>query len=314
MTYKNKISFSLLVCKTFALLLLLILNTKDSKAQDNTATKNIQPSVMFVPLLKTGESYRTVFEENRFVRTAQTIIANEFLQRNYPIVDFREKLNKKIESDQISEENLQSIAQEILDNQLADIIVRYDGAFYNEAGNHYCDINLNAVHTATGKTLSSERGASRDINYFDGEYMVDDALGKMADSFFNTLQNQMAEITANGLPISIEITINQASSINFNSDIGDDFDTLSDLLDDFFRQNAHKNYASCTDQTADKYSCDDIRIPLKQADQPNIPHTSKDLVRQLRKHFGKTYGIHFQLDASPKNKIYLTLCGTQKCP
>lgn len=280
------------------------------------AQSNVQPSIMVVPNKKGAESYRTIIENNQYIRSAISIVNQAFLERDFRTIDFITNFQTLREDQIIENTNQKSIEQTIAENTNADIIVKVDAMMKRNSLGNYVEIILSAIDRQTSQNLSTLPCTSGEWNSTDFNILANNALQKKdnscLDNFLEMMQGQFTDIRKNGRPIKISITYNAASDYNGDSDVGDDFDVLSDLIQDFLLANAFNQYARCPIKNATKYECDDFRIPLKNPKNPELPYDANDILRAFRKHFGKNYGINCRGSVNGSS-LNITICGSEKC-
>lgn len=274
--------------------------------------QNVQPSVMVVPLKKKGESYRIIIEDNKFIRTAIGKMDEFFLSRDFRTVDFLQHY-QTIKNDAIIEKpNQTSIEQRIAENTNAEIIVYIDAEYIVDGRDKFVNVTLKAIDSHTAQVMSSAEGASMHGSFDDPELYIKKAIESCAENFLNTMNTQFADILENGRPTKISITLHPESDYNFNSEINDDFDELTDILSDFFKNAAFKNYARCPIKVKTKFECDDFRIPIRDPENPNLPYDINDTFRSFRKFLGKNYKIYCT-GGMIGGTLRITICGSKKC-
>jgi len=284
--------------------------------QNVYAQNNIQPSIMVVPWKKEGESYRKIIEEKQHVRSATSIINQAFLERGFRTIDFMVHYQTMKEDRILENANQQSIEQTVAENTNADIIVRVDGNMNHNSLGGYAEIILAAIDRQTSQNLSNQTCTSGEFRSAGFELLAKNALqnknNSCLDNFLEMMQTQFIDIRKNGRPLKVSITYHEDSDYNGDTDIGDDFDVLSDLLKGFFLENAHNRYVRFSIMTATKFECDDFRIPLRDPENPDYPYDASNILSKFRKHFGKKYGIYCS-GSLKGGSLNITICGSQKC-
>jgi hypothetical protein len=109
--------------------------------------------------------------------------------------------------------------------------------------------------------------------------------GGKLESFFSLLGNEFAKIRETGRTISVKIEVAATSSHKLDEEVGDDFDLLSDLITDWVKKNAYKNYVHTQGNSATLLYFDEVKIPLRDEEGNNydINEFSKKLYKFLRR-------------------------------
>lgn len=280
------------------------------------AQDNVQPSVMVVPLKKQGESYRDLIESNHYIRSAITLINQKFLEKGFRTTDFLMNYQLLQEKRILESGNSTSIEQQVAENTNADIIIRVDAEMHQNGLGHFVEINLQAIDRQTGQNLSSIKCSSieYDTNSFEtlAKEALEDKKQSCLDNFLNIMDQQFKSIQEKGLPVSISITYSEDSDINGESLIDEiNFITLSEIMSDYFKEQALNNYAHCRSNSSTNFVCNDFRIPLKDP-KTDLPYDVSNVLSKFRKHFGKTYGIYCTGSINGTS-LKITICGHQKC-
>jgi len=278
---------------------------------------NVQPSVMVVPFKTSDQTYQSIIENDRARRIAIAKVDEYFLARDFRTINFLQHLNSVNEDQILESNNQQSLEQQIAKNTNADVIVYIDAGYKNYRASdgqqvYVVNMTLSAIDVQSAQTLSAAEGESKVGSFDDPEFYMKSAIDAIGDNFLNRLNKQFGDIVKNGRPMKLSITISTSSSIDLFTEIGDDYDVLMDVLEDYFKETAFNNYMRCPIKVQTKYECDDFRIPLKDPDNPQMNYTASDYYRELRKFLRK----EFQLFTKPTiigSNLRVTICGTEKC-
>lgn len=295
---------------SFCICFLVLLHTLINGQQ------NVQPSVMVVPFKTSDQSFQNIIESNRSLRVAIAKVDEYFLSRDFRTVDFLQHLNS-INTDQVLESsNQSSLEQTVAESTNADVIVYIDADYKNyiSLGEKVYVVNmtLKAIDVQSSQVLSSAEGESKEANFDDSEFLMKNAIDRIGDNFLNRLNNQFADITKNGRPVKLSITLAPDAGIDMFSEVGEDYDLLMDVLEDYLKATAFNNYMRCPIKVETKYECDDFRIPLRDPDNPEMSYTASDYYRKLRKFLRKDYGL-FTKPSIIGSNLRITICGSQNC-
>jgi len=152
-------------------------------------------------------------------------------------------------------------------------------------------ILLNAVDKYTGAKTSAESMSSKLFRTEDWSTLTEQALkdgGKM-ERFFSLLNEEFTRIRENGRTISIKIEVSQGSLHSLDDEIGDDYDMLSDIILDYVKQNAYKNYSRTKGNTENLLYFNEVKIPLMQdGENYSADDFATDMYKFLRRTGKKT--------------------------
>lgn len=254
--------------KKILLSILSVLFSLSLIAQTNaTDVSTVQPTVLVVPFTSTGESALSLYEDKEKFEYRAIIneISNAMNKRGFSPQDLQEVIAKIKENSAIKKlDDVESNPiQEILDNSSADIVVKAEIHVNNE--NNSVGILMKAIDKATGKVLfTSPLLSSPPFKTTDYAYIVqrllnqDDAIG----AFLTGVSSELQKVAENGRSIQISIVQNTNSTYNLEDENANG-DYLSDLLIDWIKKTAYKNYYKIKTQTAKELYFEEVRIPIK---------------------------------------------------
>jgi len=278
---------------------------------------NVQPSVMVVPFKTSDQTYQSIIENDRARRIAIAKVDEYFLARNFRTINFLQHLNSVNEDQILESKNQQSLEQQIAENTNADVIVYIDAGYKNYRASdgqqvYVVNMTLSAIDVQSAQTLSAAEGESKVGSFDDPEFYMKSAIDAIGDNFLNSLNKQFGDIIKNGRPMKLSLTIDPASTVDLFTEVGDDYDLLMDVLEDYFKSTAFNSYMRCPIKVQTKYECDDFRIPLKDPDSPEMNYTASDYYRQLRKFLRKEFGL-FSKPTIIGSNLRVTICGKENC-
>lgn len=254
----------------FCLIFAFAFSAISVNAQNDTPIKEealqIQPSIIVIPMKKEGEDFRILLEDPKLGLQRRLVISrvdNAFKSRGFTTYDFMSELKKQNTTTILNDDAQLDIKDNILKNAGADVFVEADIDSKTGGSGTEVTIILKASETATGRVLAS-KDASSGLFYTDNiEKLAGNTIDKIKDAFLNDLQASFTDIVKNGRSIYIEFNIKEGVVINFNTEINDDGDLLSDAISSWFKKNAFKNYAKRKSGSKNQLIYDDVRIPLK---------------------------------------------------
>jgi uncharacterized protein YacL (UPF0231 family) len=157
----------------------------------------------------------------------------------------------------------------------------------NSSGNRV-RILMSAIDKFSGDITSAEPMESQPFRTDDWGKLTQLALsddGKL-ESFFSLLGNQFAKIREIGRTISVKIEVHEASAHKLDEEVGDDYDLLSDLIIDWVKKNAYKNYVHTRGNSATLLYFDEVKIPLRDENGNN--YDTNEFARKLYSFLRKT--------------------------
>lgn len=233
------------------------------------ARPTIQPTIMVIPFAKENQQLRSVLENDAPLRVAVAKIKEGFDDRGYSTIDFRAKLNQ-LNNDKIMEmENSTSIKQEVIELSGADIYVEVEVQQTKSGSGNSSTVIMTAYDAFSSKSLSNKVCTSPKFYSDDFVKLTEKAIGNTVEEFLNTIQLKFDDVIENGRSLSLNITFNEASSFDMDSEIGSDAALLSDLIEDWLADNALNAYYHIQGITSTKMIVDEIRVPLKDEEGRN---------------------------------------------
>ena len=236
-----------------------------SHAQTNGDIVTVQPSVMVIPYTREGEDIRTILDDDPDQGIAITTIQRAFDERGFTTIDFRGLLRSMIQQGHLGGENQSSIKQQIIENALSDLYVEARLSADRSGAGTSAAVQLNGVDSATGAALSN--AVCRNPRRFrtdDLGLLAENALKDCLDGFLNIMNEKFGEIIRNGRGLIVNIQFAADSELSMYTEINDDGDYLSDVLEDWFAENAYKNNFRIKGVSETNMLLDDVRIPLKE--------------------------------------------------
>jgi hypothetical protein len=253
----------------------------------------VQPTIIAIPHTFTGQDIRQTIEgENGFnIRTVLSRIKESFV--------------KRMETDKLfNSESQKSFKEEIAMNSGADIYIDVELVVdRSEPNGTELKLILEAVETATGRSLVNKIAASGRYHTNDINKLVLLAIDKTKDDFMNTLQMKFTDIVNNGRSIKIEFALAQGSKMNFQKEVGKDGDLLSEVIMDFMAEKSFKNQYKKSVSTAKTIIYEDVRIPIRKDNGQN--YAIEEFGRTLRK-FLRDLKLETTIDY-PRGQINVTI-------
>lgn len=241
----------------------------------------VQPKIMVVPYTTEGQDTREFIESDPNIRIVLSKVKEAFDKRGYTTVDFETKLKAQSVNNAMAGGSQRNVKTMIIQGSGADIYVEVEYQVEKSGGTSVKAL-MKACDVSTGAALASK-------DAFSGKFYTEDigrlagvAVEKVADDFLNVIQTKFDDIVANGRSIVIDFTVDEASAITLQQDMGGE--ELADLLTDWIAEHAYQNNYHIQGSTELELIFDDVRIPLKDSAgrNYNIQHFNRELRQYLR--------------------------------
>ena len=279
--------------KKKSIIFLLVSLTLMSKSfAQQKKVQQTQPSIMVMPFTKEGEDIRTVYENDFNKRIAVTKVREAFDKRGFTTYDFVSKLKQALKEMALQSDDKTDLAKKVGQMSGADIIVLVDMKFDNSPSGSEVMLTLTANDRVTGQALANKIGKSGKFYTDNVAKLAEKAVESCVEDFLDTMNAKFADIVENGRSIRITITFDNNSDHNMYSEVGDDGDVLSDIIEDWLEENAYKNNYHVQSTTETAMFIDDFRIPLR--DERGRNYKARKVARDLRKFLKKNYGLNVQ--------------------
>lgn len=275
------------IIKYFILFFPVICFSQNAGTNSGGEVNQVQPSIITVPLKKQGENYRQMIEDPSkgfYVRTALNVVDQAFKERGFVTNDFVGVLERINTTNAFSTDNKSDEQTLILDNSPADIFVTVDINVDPNSSGTEVSLFLVARDAATGaKLYTSLPGNSGRFYTSDIPKLIIKALNSIKEDFLTHLQISFTDIVNNGRQIIITFKVDQNSDINFNTEVGNEGDLLSESISDWLGLNVYKNYAKPSGSSSNQLSYE-IKLPLKNQSTGANYRPKEDFGRLLRKY------------------------------
>lgn len=299
--------------KTIVTLLLLLNLGAIPVFSQNTATNSggqinqIQPSIIVIPYKTEGQKYRAILENPSTgfqKRMAISRVKEAFDSRGFTTYDFEAELKKGETAGSFSADAQTDEKDVIVKNSGADIFVTVDINVEKGSSGTEVKMIIQGYESATARSLSNKDASSGKFYTDDIAKLAGKCVDNIKEDFLNVLQSKFTEIVNNGRSLYVEFVVSPDASLNFQSEVGDDGDLLSELIMEWLKKNSYKNYAKKGGSTALKMIYDDVRIPLKRQDDGTnyeIEEFGKILRKYLRS-IGVTASVEY-----PRGQMIITI-------
>jgi hypothetical protein len=248
--------------KIFFICFGLLLFCSAAKSQNNSPTK---PRIIVIPLTKTGEDPRKVYEQNDGQRIVTAKLQEALLNKGAYVIDFLATV-KAAEAEQVfnglAEADVKTM---ILDYSGADIFVEIDLISTSKPpyGTSMTMI-MKCYDAFTQELMGSSTIDSDPVNVSDINVIINSGLKKgdnIVTTFLNTINGKFGEIRENGRNIKVVVVL-ETQDYDFDSEVNPGGETLGTTLENWMGN--EKNALSYDDVriVAKKMNFPGVRIPL----------------------------------------------------
>jgi len=279
----------------------------------NAQSEQVQPTIMVVPWTTSSEDILEKLEQDFTYRATLSKIKQAFDERGFTTYDFVSAI-QNYETNQAQDwQTQQTIFTEIANNSPADMFVKAEVKIQRTSLGDKVYVLLETIDNYTNQSIANFSVASRAMRTSDYARLVGWAFEKdnKIEEYLNLLNTKFEDIRTRGRSINIRIVVAENSEVTLDDEAGEDYDLISELIEDWLREQAHKNYVHIKTNTGTLLHCDEVKIPLK--DEAGNNYDINRFARGLRKHIAalgtKTdYGNRLKIGRDIRgNELTLTL-------
>ena len=250
--------------KLLVVILTCALFAGDAYPQETAdAEKTIQPTIMVIPFAQKGQSLRSVYERDELVRIAITKVKEGFDARGVNTIDLRAKLKQLSNNEVIQEDQATDMKDEIIKLSGADVYVEVEANKNLSGSGNSVTVIMTAYDAFSGESYSNKVANSPKFYTDNFEKLVSSAVEDEIDNFLNQINEKFTDIIENGRTLVLNIGFLDGADNDFDMEVGDEGDFLSDVVEDWVYDNAYKNYYHIQGTTSNKMIFDIIKVPLK---------------------------------------------------
>ncbi|MDZ4846446.1 MAG: DUF6175 family protein [Chitinophagales bacterium] len=274
------------ILRLWSVLVFLALHSVNSSAQTipEKEINRTQFTLMVVPFSERGEDVRNKIEKDFNYRVAINTISKAFEDRGYTTHSFIEAL-LILTTDQVANsQNQTDVFKAIQENSPSDVFVYADLTIQKGTNGTKVSLLLNARDKYSGETLAS-------TDLLQSNQMFTEDYGKLTqqalikdgaiENFLNRLNVKLKDISDNGRSVSVKIEVTASSDLVLDEEIGADYETLADVITDYVKKTAFKNYYHIKGQTGKILEFDIVKIPIKDTAGNN--YLPQDYMRDFKK-------------------------------
>ncbi|WP_143080473.1 DUF6175 family protein [Algoriella xinjiangensis] len=264
----------------------LCLGFSNTILAQQTELKTIQPKIIVIPNLKSGEDLRAKIENDINYRIALTKIKEAFDSRGFTTIDAIAKIKAIGTNAALSQDTQTDLKSEIIRSSSADIYVDAEIDIQQTSSGNSVNFILTAYEVSSGNSLSNKVGESGKFYTEDYSKLTSKAIESIADDFLNVMQTKFDLIVKDGRTIMLNISIDKESTYTFDTEIGEE--SLGEKIENWIADNSYKNNYAFPNISEYLMVFDQVKIPLFEQNGRNYSPNkfSKSLENYL-----KTYGI-----------------------
>lgn len=296
----------------FRIIILVITIGVHSKTIGQEVQKKsiIKPKIMVIPKTPEGVSILE-YSQNSNVQSATIKINDALLSKKANLVSFNQaikefKQNNNINVESGNSKSTTDYKSKILQQSNADIYIEFKTELINHKERNAKSINiiLDAYQVGTSNIIANKIAFGPMFQTEDINQLITIAIEKIAEEFLNQLQQKFDDLLVNGQSVFVEFTCANDSKFNLDSEINGTM--LFELLNGWFEKNAYNGVFNNQGASTLQNIFSDVRIPLKNPNNPNANYTGQNLAIELSKYL-KSIGVPYKRELSTNNKIIITI-------
>ncbi|MDD2960605.1 MAG: DUF6175 family protein [Muribaculaceae bacterium] len=282
-----------------------IMESEEAKQEKIEEIENqiLMPSIMVIPYRKSGETFKTILENDFDKRIAVGKVQDEFREKGITTVDFEAKYNAALRSNEFEVSMADAFDTQLIKNSGADVYVTVDINKSSTTRGSRVGLSLKAYDTATGAVLASkqEAGDYYRTNAFDKLCMF--SIKKLSKEFLDDVAGSLANKVKKGSGVALRVSIGGTSYKSLDDEVGGSGFGISDYVRSWLRKNAVKGVFHQQGKTDLAIIFDNINIPNKN--ELGEFQDSTDFAVRLTRYL-KKLGVNAS-NRIDGNTIYITI-------
>lgn len=270
----------LLLCFVFSSVAIAQISSTQSDVAERASAR-----LMVVPFNRADEDIRTVLDDNRYIRSAVSIVKQSFDQRGWSTIDFVASLKAAEANAAFSMDRQSSFKSDLISGSGADIYVQVDTEVSENAqGRVNVNLILTAFESHTGASFSNFNGSSGYYENVDSDKLIEMAYHKIREEFLNMLMDKTDEIREIGRALIIQFNLDEEAEMDFDTELDDGY-FLNEAIEEWIYTNAFRGRANLSGLVENRMIFDEVRIPLydQETNRPYNPNRfANEIVRFLR--------------------------------
>ena len=251
------------------------------------SAQNTQPSMMVLPYTKSGESALGLYEDQKEYRAIIAGIEQAIIDRGGELIDLERTIQNAREQMTREGTKFKDVQDAINQNASAEITVEAEIDYHNTGKYIQFGIRLKAVETSTGTVVyPGKYFASPNFPYNTNFQTVatnlltfDKGDGVYIEIFLNCMNRGFTKMIKEGKPVTAIILTDDRSDFLLSDEANDDFELITDKIDEWVTDNAKNGVARVESATDNRLEMT-IKIPVRTDD--DRPYSTKKFAKDLR--------------------------------
>jgi hypothetical protein len=251
------------------------------------SAQNTQPSMMVLPYTKSGESALGLYEDQKEYRAIIAGIEQAIIDRGGELIDLERTIQNAREQMTREGTKFKDVQDAINQNASAEITVEAEIDYHNTGKYIQFGIRLKAVETSTGTVVyPGKYFASPNFPYNTNFQTVatnlltyDKGDGVYIEIFLNGMNRGFTKMIKEGKPVTAIILTDDRSDFLLSDEANDDFELITDKIDEWVTDNAKNGVARVESATDNRLEMT-IKIPVRTDD--DRPYSTKKFAKDLR--------------------------------
>lgn len=251
----------------------LLGDMRQNKVHDCAATPVVLPTIMTIPYVKQGESYKNVFQNNPDMRVAVSMIQDGFRSRDVRTMDFEARL-RAVQNMNEFEDNAgvaESNDRQMILAEGTDVYVEVDMTKETLGMGTSVKFILKAYRTESGEILATKSESFGPVRNVAVDYYCNQAVEDMLPEFLDDICESFGKGQESGYgqsasSVAMRFAIDGSSITTMDSRFGPRNYALRDIVRQWVRKNAHNGDYSTPRITAEEIVFDYVMMPPTDAD------------------------------------------------
>lgn len=251
------------------------------------SAQNTQPSMMVLPYTKSGESALGLYEDQKEYRAIIAGIEQAIIDRGGELIDLERTIQNAREQMTREGTKFKDIQDAINQNASAEITVEAEIDYHNTGKYIQFGIRLKAVETSTGTVVYPGKYFSSPNFPYNTNFQTvatnlltfDKGDGVYIEIFLNGMNRGFTKMIKEGKPVTAIILTDDRSNFFLSDEANDDFELITDKIDEWVTDNAKNGVARVESATDNRLEMT-IKIPVRTDD--DRPYSTKKFAKDLR--------------------------------
>ena len=289
----------------------LLGDMRQNEVYDCAKSPIVLPTIMTIPYVQQGESFKRIFQNNPDLRVAVSKIQEGFISRDVRTMDFESRLKAVVNMNEF-EDNAgvaESNDRQMLLAEGTDVYVEVDMNKETMGTGTSVKFILKAYRTESGEVLATKSKSFASKNNYNVDYYCEAMVEDMLPEFLDDICKEFGIGDGKGSgqqasSVAMRFAIDGASATTMNSRFGPKNYALRDIIRQWVRKNAHNADFSTPKIVAEEIIYDYVMMP--PFDEDGIRMDAAQFAFLLESHLKEEMGV----DCTSRvigNKILFTI-------